>query len=77
MTLSKSCIVMRSVVCINKYFRRNKSLAEAITEIITFRPWKVVSSFAATFLSHVAEKRATVAVIDSNTVFFYIIKALS
>ena len=30
---------MRSVVCMNKFFSRNESLAEAITAVITVRSW--------------------------------------
>jgi len=72
MTLCKSCIVMRSVVRVNKFISRNKSLAEAVTTIITVRSWKMVSSSAATFLPYVAEKWAVVMVTDSNNVFFYL-----
>ena len=70
MTLSKSCIVMRSVVYINKFFSKNKSLAEAITAVISVRSWKGVSSLAATSLPDVVEKWAILTVTDSNTVFF-------
>jgi hypothetical protein len=56
MTLSKPFIIMRSVVCINICFRRNKSHAEAFTEIIAFRSWKVVPFFAANFVPDMAEK---------------------
>lgn len=61
---------MRSVVRMNKFFSRNKSLAEAVTAVITVRSWKMVSSSAATFLPYVAEKWAVVIVTDSDTVFF-------
>jgi hypothetical protein len=55
----------------NKFFSRNKSLAEAITAIITVRSWKVVTSSVATFLTYVAEKWTIVTVTDSNAVFFF------
>jgi len=64
MTLSKSCIVMRSVVYINRPH------AEAITAVITVRSGKVISSFAATSLPDVVEKWVIVTVTDSNSVFF-------
>jgi len=54
----------------NKFFSRNKLLAEAITTIITVRSWKVVSSSAATFVPYVTEKWEIVTVTDSNTVFY-------
>ena len=62
MTLSKSCIVMRSVACMDTFFSRNKSLAEAVTAVITVKSWEVVSSSAATFLPYVAEKWSVVIV---------------
>lgn len=43
MTPSKSCIVLRSVAYVNKFFSRNKSFAEAITAVNNVRSWKVVS----------------------------------
>lgn len=62
MTLSKSCIVMRSVVYINKFFSKNRSLAETITAFISVRSWKVVSLFAAASLPDVVEKWVIVTV---------------